>query len=37
VVATPVVGSLVTMVATHVVSSPMAEIEEEDEPIYRPS
>jgi hypothetical protein len=37
VVAIPVVDSLVTMVATHIVDSPMAEIDEEEEPIFQES
>jgi hypothetical protein len=37
VVAIPVVDSLVTMVATHILDSPMAEIDEEEEPIFQES
>jgi hypothetical protein len=37
VVATPVVGFRVTMVVTHVVGSPMTEIDEGEEPIFQES
>jgi hypothetical protein len=35
VVAEPVVDSPVSVAATHIVGSPMAEVDEEEEPIFR--